>query len=81
MDIMEENVQRQNQAMEQLEDRIVGRIEHSFNAYTPVTLQYMNDMIVKAAKLEVSRKLAKKKVRKVKKSKRRRSTGIKLNIL
>ena len=27
-----------NQAMEQLEDRIVGRIEHSFNAYTPVTL-------------------------------------------
>ena len=38
-----------NQAMEQLEDRIVGRIEHSFNAYTPVTLQYMNDMIVKAA--------------------------------
>ena len=50
-----------NQAMEQLEDRIVGRIEHSFNAYTPVTLQYMNDMIVKAAKLEVSRKIAKKK--------------------
>ena len=50
-----------NQAMEQLEDRIVGRIEHSFNAYTPVTLQYMNDMIVKAAKLEVSRKLARKK--------------------
>ena len=40
-----------NQAMDQLEDRIVGRIEHSFNAYTPVTLQYMNDMIVKAAKL------------------------------
>ena len=38
-----------NQAMDQLEDRIVGRIEHSFNAYTPVTLQYMNDMIVKAA--------------------------------
>ena len=28
-----------SQAMEQLEDRIVGRIEHSFNAYTPVTLQ------------------------------------------
>ena len=51
-----------NQAMDQLEDRIVGRIEHSFNAYTPVTLQYMNDMIVKAAKLEVSRRLAKKKL-------------------
>ena len=52
-----------NQAMDQLEDRIVGRIEHSFNAYTPVTLQYMNDMIVKAAKLEVSRKLAEKKLK------------------
>ena len=50
-----------NQAMDQLEDRIVGRIEHSFNAYTPLTLQYMNDMIVKVAKLEVSRRLAKKK--------------------
>ena len=52
--------------MDQLEDRIVGRIEHSFNAYTPVTLQYMNDMIVKAAKLEVSRRLAKKKLEKLK---------------
>ena len=58
-----------NQAMEQLGDRIVGRIEHSFNAYTPVTLQYMNDMIVKAAKLEVSRKLAKKKLEKLKNQK------------
>ena len=58
-----------NQAMEQLEDRIEGRIEHSFNAYTPVTLQYMNDMIVKAAKLEVSRKLAKKKLEKLKNQK------------
>ena len=58
-----------NQAMEQLEDRIVGRIEHSFNAYTPVSLQYMNDMIVKAAKLEVSRKLAKKKLEKLKNQK------------
>ena len=58
-----------NQAMEQLEDRIVGRIEHSFNAYTLVTLQYMNDMIVKAAKLEVSRKLAKKKLEKLKNQK------------
>ena len=55
-----------NQAMDQLEDRLVGRIEHSFNAYTPVTLQYMNDMIVKAAKLEVSRRLAKKKLEKLK---------------
>ena len=58
-----------NQAMDQLEDRIVGRIEHSFNAYTPVTLQYMNDMIVKAAKLEVSRRLAKKKLDKLKNQK------------
>ena len=58
-----------NQAMEQLEDRIVGRIEHSFNAYTPVTLQYMKYMIVKAAKLEVSRKLAKKKLERLKNQK------------
>ena len=58
-----------NQAMDQLEDRIVGRIEHSFNAYTPVTLQYMNDMIVKVAKLEVSRRLAKKKLEKLKNQK------------
>ena len=58
-----------NQAMDQLEDRIVGRIEHSFNVYTPVTLQYMNDMIVKAAKLEVSRRLAKKKLEKLKNQK------------
>ena len=58
-----------SQAIEQLEDRIVGRIEHSFNAYTPVTLQYMNDMIVKAAKLEVSRRLAKKKLEKLKSQK------------
>ena len=55
-----------SQAMNQLEDRIVGRIEHTFNAYTPVTLQYMNDMIVKAAKLEVSRKLAKMKLENLK---------------
>ena len=58
-----------NQAMDQLEDRIVGRKEHPFNAYTPVTLQYMNDMIVKAAKLEVSRRLAKKKLEKLKNQK------------
>ena len=54
-----------SQAMEQLEDRMVGGMEHSFNAYTPVTLQYMNDMIVKAAGLEVSRKLAKRKLEKL----------------
>ena len=47
---MEKDCPEANQALDQLEDRIVGRIEHSFNAYTPVTLQYMNDMIVKAAK-------------------------------
>ena len=58
-----------NQAMDQLEDRIVGMIEHSSNAYTPVTLQYMNDMIVKAAKLEVSRRLAKTKLEKLKSQK------------
>ena len=63
MATMEETVQKQIRPLDQLEDRIVGRIEHSFNAYTPVTLQYMNDMIVKAAKLEVSRRLAKKKAR------------------
>ena len=57
------------QAMDQLEDMIVERIEHSFNAYTPVTLQYMNDMIVKAAELEVSRRLAKKKLEKLKNQK------------
>ena len=58
-----------NQALDQLEHRIVERIEHSFNAYTPVTLQYMNDMIVKAAKLKVSRRLAKKKLEKLKNQK------------
>ena len=52
-----------------IRDRIVGMIEHSFNAYAPVTLQYMNDMIVKAAKLEVSRRLAKKKLEKLKNQK------------
>ena len=56
-------------ALDQLEDRIVGRIKHSFDAYTPVTLQYMNDMIVKAAKLEVARRAAKKKLEKLKNQK------------
>ena len=59
MDILVEIVQMQ----------IRQWIEHSFNAYTPVTLQYMNDMIVKAAKLEVSRRLAKKKLEKLKNQK------------
>ena len=40
----------------------------------------MNDMIVKAAKLEVSRKLAKKKLEKLKNQKEE-SHRIKLNIL
>ena len=66
--------------MDQLEDRIVGRIEHSFNAYIPVTLQYMNDMIVKAAKLEVSRRLAKKKLENLK-NQTEEILRIKLNIL
>ena len=49
--------------LEEFADRIVGRIEHSFQAYTPVTLQYMNDIIAKAAKLDQSRRIAKTKAR------------------
>ena len=49
--------------MEEFADRIVGRIEHSFQAYTPVTLQYMNDIIAKAAKLDQSRGIAKTKAK------------------
>ena len=49
--------------LEEFADRIVGRIEHSFQAYTPVTLQYMNDIIAKAAKLDQSRKIAKTKAK------------------
>ena len=45
--------------LEEFAERIVGRIEHSFQAYTPVTLQYMNDIIAKAAKLDQSRRIAK----------------------
>ena len=49
--------------LEEFANRIVGRIEHSFQAYTPVTLQYMNDIITKAAKLDQSRRIAKTKAK------------------
>ena len=49
--------------LEEFANRIVGRIEHSFQAYTPVTLQYMNDIIAKAAKLDQSRRIAKTKAK------------------
>ena len=49
--------------MEEFANRIVGRIEHTFQAYTPVTLQYMNDVIAKAAKLDQSRRVAKTKAK------------------
>ena len=49
--------------LEEFADRIVGRIEHSFQAYTPVSLQYMNDIIAKAAKLDQSRRIAKTKAK------------------
>ena len=42
----------EDKELEEFANRIVGRIEHSFQAYTPVTLQYMNDIIAKAAKLD-----------------------------
>ena len=53
----------EDQDLEEFADRIVGRIEHSFQAYTPVTLQYMNDIIAKAAKLDQSRRIAKTKAK------------------
>ena len=49
--------------LEEFANRIVGRIEHSFQAYTPITLQYMNDIIAKAAKLDQSRRIAKTKAK------------------
>ena len=49
--------------LEDFADRIVGRIEHTFQAYTPITLQYMNDIIAKAAKIDQSRRIAKTKAR------------------
>ena len=49
--------------LEEFANRIVGRIEHSFQAYTPVTLQYMNDIIAKGAKLDQSRRIAKTKAK------------------
>ena len=49
--------------LEEFANRIVRRIEHSFQAYTPFTLQYMNDIIAKAAKLDQSRRIAKTKAK------------------
>ena len=49
--------------LEEFANRIVGKIEHSFQAYTPVTLQYMNDIIAKVAKLDQSRRIAKTKAK------------------
>ena len=49
--------------LEEFANRIVGRKEHSFQAYTPVTLQYMNDIIAKATKLDQSRRIAKTKAK------------------
>ena len=49
--------------LEEFANRIVGRIEHTFQAYTPVTLQYMNDIIAKAAKLDQGRRVAKTKAK------------------
>ena len=55
-----------NWAMGQLEDGMVGGMEHSFGAYTPVALQYMSDMIVGAAGLEVSGRLAERELERLK---------------
>ena len=49
--------------LEEFVNKIVGRIEHTFQAYTPITLQYMNDIVTKAAKLDQSRRIAKTKAR------------------
>ena len=49
--------------LEEFANKIVGRIEHTFQAYTPITLQYMNDIVTKAAQLDQSRRIAKTKVR------------------
>ena len=49
--------------LEEFANKIVGRIEHTFQAYTPITLQYMNDIVTKAAKLDQSRRIAKTKAR------------------
>ena len=49
--------------LEEFADRVVGRMEHSFQACTPVTLQCMNDIIAKAAKLDQSRRIAKTKAK------------------
>ena len=49
--------------LEEFANKIVGRIEHTFQAYTPITLQYMNDIVTKAVKLDQSRRIAKTKAR------------------
>ena len=49
--------------LEEFVNKIVGRIEHTFQAYTPITLQYMNDIVTRAAKLDQSRRIAKTKAR------------------
>ena len=49
--------------LEEFANKIVGRIEHTFQAYTTITLQYMNDIVTKAAKLDQSRRVAKTKAR------------------
>ena len=49
--------------LEEFANKIVGRIEHTFQAYTPITLQYMNDIVTKAAKLDQSRRITKTKAR------------------
>ena len=49
--------------LEEFGNKIVGRIEHTFQAYTPITLQYMNDIVTKAAKIDQSRRIAKTKAR------------------
>ena len=49
--------------LEEFANKIVGRIEHTFQAYTPITLQYMNDIVTKAAKIDQSRRIAKTKAR------------------
>ena len=49
--------------LEEFANKIVGRIEHTFQAYTSITLQYKNDIVTKAAKLDQSRRIAKTKAR------------------
>ena len=62
MDTMEECTV-EDKDLEEFANKIVGRIEHTFQAYTPITLQYMNDIVTKTAKLDQSRRIAKTKAR------------------